>query len=154
MKNPSWIQLSKKFLNREKRLMAISIYSVIWHFYFDIFALLTKNDAFTRLNIIIFVFSRSILVEIDTSLALFQKNFFLVAISIFFLKRGLPYWRKLPTDLADFKKQTAEDIFLPPLKFWGKLEQNCDLDSAPTKSAKWPLWRHRFGNFQIREKLT
>ena len=40
------------------------------------FATLTGNDASNRLNIIIFVISRSISVEIDTSLALFQKFYF------------------------------------------------------------------------------
>ena len=41
--------------------------------YFGISAILTGNDASNRLNIIIFVISRSISVELDTSLALFQK---------------------------------------------------------------------------------
>ena len=72
--------------------------------------------------------SRSILVEIDTSLALFKKK--MAAILIFVLKRGQPYWRKLPTDLADFEKQTAEDIFRPFLQFLRKSEQNCDYESA------------------------
>ena len=44
--------------------------------YFGISAILTGYDAFNRLNIIIFVISRSILVEFDTSLALFRKFYF------------------------------------------------------------------------------
>ena len=34
---------------------------------------------------------------------LVSKTLFLAAIFNFFLKRGSPYWRKLPTDLADFR---------------------------------------------------
>ena len=76
-----------------------------------IFDTLTKNDASNRLNIIIIVIIRSISIEIDTSLALFQKLFFIGHIDFFFLKRGPPYWRKLTTDVTDFEKQTAEDNF-------------------------------------------
>ena len=65
----------------------MSIYSVNWHVFFSIltfFATLTGNDAPNRLNIIIFVISRSISVEIDTSLALFQKFCFWRPFWIFF----------------------------------------------------------------------
>ena len=65
-----------------------------------------------------------------------KKNLILAAILIIFLKRGPPYWRKLPTDLADFRKQTAEDNFLPLHQFWRKSEQNCDCESALTKKCK------------------
>ena len=66
------------------------------------FATLTGSDASNRLNIIIYAISRSILVEIDTSLALFQKNIFGGHFE-FFRKRGPQYWQKLPTNLAEFK---------------------------------------------------
>ena len=48
------------------------------------YAILTKNDAFNRLNVIKLVISRSILVEIDISLALFKKNFFCGHFDFFF----------------------------------------------------------------------
>ena len=59
----------------------MSIYSVTWLFLiftfdFDISAILFGKDASNRLNFIKFVISRSILVEIETSLALFPKNNF------------------------------------------------------------------------------
>ena len=55
----------------------VNIFSQLTFFFiFDIFVFLTGNDASNRLNIIIFVISRSLLVEIDTSLALFQKFYF------------------------------------------------------------------------------
>ena len=52
------------------------IFSHLTFFNFDIFDTLTGNDASNQLNIIIFVTSRSISDDIDTSLALFQKNCF------------------------------------------------------------------------------
>ena len=60
----------------------------------------------------------------------------LAAILDFFQKRGLPYWSKLPTDLADFQWQIAEENFLPRLRFWGKSKQNCDHESALEKMCK------------------
>ena len=55
----------------------VNIFSQLTFFLIiDIFAHLTGNDASNRLNIIIFAISRSISVEIDTSLALFQKKKF------------------------------------------------------------------------------
>ena len=61
-----------------------------WFFFFILilFATVTGNYAFTRLNIIIFVIRRSISVEIDTSLALFQTLYFWRSFWFFFLKRG------------------------------------------------------------------
>ena len=44
--------------------------------FWGISAILTGNDAFNRLIIIIFVISRSIVVEFDTSLFLFRKFYF------------------------------------------------------------------------------
>ena len=58
-------------------------------FYLDISAIFFVSN---WLNIIKFVISRSILVEIDTSLALFPNHYFGVHL-VFFLKRGLLYWR-------------------------------------------------------------
>ena len=53
----------------------VNIFSELTFFKFlTFFAPLTGNDASNRLNIIIFAISRSISVEIDTSLALFQKK--------------------------------------------------------------------------------
>ena len=71
-------------------------------FNFDIFDTLTGNDTSNRLKMIIFVISRSISVEIDTSLALFKNIFFGGHFDFFFPKRGPPYWQKLQTDLANF----------------------------------------------------
>ena len=64
--------------HKTRPLMVMSIYSVIWHFFsiLTFFYTLTGNGTSNRLNIIIFMISRSISVEIDTSLALFQKYFF------------------------------------------------------------------------------
>ena len=61
-----------------RSLKAMSIYSVIWHFFQfrHFFATLTGNDASNWLNIIKFVISRSISVEIDTSLAYYLKFYF------------------------------------------------------------------------------
>ena len=61
------------------------------------FATLTGNDASNRLNIIKFVISRSISVEIDTSLALFQKNIFCGPFVLFFSQ----------TTLAEFINQSC-----------------------------------------------
>ena len=92
----------KEKQDRSRRCLYIQSIDIFFYF-LTFFAPLTGNEASNRLNIIIFAISRSISIKIDTSLALFQKKKKLAAILIFFQKRGSPYWRKLPTDLADFK---------------------------------------------------
>ena len=120
-------------------------------FFFSIltfFAYLTENDISNRLNITKFIIRRSISVEIDTSLALFE-TFFLAAILIFFFRKcGRRNWRNLPTDLADLKYQTVEDNFLSCVKFGKKSDKNCDRKSAPTKKCKMPAMTSSISNFR------
>ena len=79
-------QVVKKKQDRSRRCQYIqSIDLLFFCVFFSIltcFATLTGNDASNRLNIIIFVISRSILVGIDTSLALLP--FFCVHFELFF----------------------------------------------------------------------
>ena len=71
----------KDFKDVTRSLKAMTIYSITLLFYmltfdYDISAILFEKDASHRLNFTKFVISRSILVEIETSLALFPKNNF------------------------------------------------------------------------------
>ena len=65
-----------------------------------------------------------------------SKKMFLAAILDFLRKRGRLYWRKLPTDFADFQWQTPADNKVPCIKFWRKSDKKCDRESAESKKYK------------------
>ena len=68
--------------DRSRRCQYIQSFDIF--FILTFFATLTGNDASNRLDIIIFVISRSISVEIDLSLVLFQKFYVWRPFLIFF----------------------------------------------------------------------
>merc|ERR1712115_592931 len=93
----------------------VNIFShlTIFSFFLHFLAFFSGNDASNRLNIIIFVISRSISVVIDTSLALFQK-IFLAAILIFFenaVRHIAESYR--PISLILNSKQRKTTFYLP-----------------------------------------
>ena len=138
--------------DRSRRCKCIQSFDIFSNF--DIFDTLTGNDASNQIKIyiIIFVISRLISVEIDTSLALFQKFYFWRPFWFFSSKTrsailaDVTNWscwfsiansgRQLSTFSAILKKIGAK---LRPGK---RVPQ--------WKSAKWPPWRYRFRNVKIR----
>ena len=69
---------------------------------FDFLAIFHEKCQSNRQNTAFFVISGSDLLEIDTSLAQI-RNFIFGGHFDFFRKRGSLYFRKLPTDFADFQ---------------------------------------------------
>ena len=95
-------------LKREKTtrsLKAMSIHSVIWHIFFN-FEFFCHLDWKLRIQSIKYDHIRDQEVNFSRKrhlTCLVSKNVFGGHFDFFFRKRGSPYWRKLPTDLADFK---------------------------------------------------
>ena len=89
-RNPKAAAITFRFLmmyKLEKNKIAqgnVKIFSHLTLFSMTFFAPLTRNNATNRLNIIIFIISRSISVVKDTSLAFFKKNCFWRPFWIFF----------------------------------------------------------------------
>ena len=117
------------------------------------FATLTGNDASNRLNIIIFVISRSISVEIDTSLALFKKK--IGGHFDFFFENAVGHIGESyqPILLILNSKQWKTTFYLV-LNFEENRTKIATVRVPKRKSAKWPPWRHRFRIFKFWEKTT
>ena len=115
---------------------------------------MTGNDATNRLNIIIFVISRSISVEIDTSLALFQKKKFLAAILIFFENAvrhiGGSYQ---PISLILNSKQRKTTFYLLT-NFEENRSKIATVRVPHRKASKMAAMTSSFRIFKIREKRT
>ena len=135
---------------KTRSLKAMSIYSVNWHVFFSIltfFATLTGNDAPNRLNIIIFVISRSISVEIDTSLALFQKFYFWRPFWFFFENAVGHIGGSYQPILLILNSKQWKTTFYLVLNFEENRTKIATVRVPKRKSAKWPPWRRRFRNF-------
>ena len=118
------------------------------------FATLTENDTSNRLNIIIFVISRSISVEKDTSLALFKKTNFGGHFDFFFLNAvGHIGGSYQPISLILNSKQWKTTFYLLT-NFEENQSKIATVRVPQRKSAKIAAMTSSFENFKIREKQT
>ena len=116
------------------------------------FAIFYRNYLSNRQNIIKFVISGSELVEIDTSLARFQKFYF-----------WRPFWFFSKTRFSIMAEVTDRFCWFSIANIGRQLCTLCSIlkkigaklrpwECRNEKRTKWPPWRHPFWIFKIREK--
>ena len=126
----------------------MSIYSVIWLFWILTFCdTLTGNVASSRLNNIIFVISKSILVEIDTSF-IFGGHF------DFFLNAVRHIGKSYLSISLILKSKQWKTTFCLILNFKDNRSKIATLRVPQRKTNKMAAMMSRFRNVKIREKLT
>ena len=131
---------------RCKYIQSNMTFSVFFcHFFF-------RNYSSNRQNIIKFVISGSELVEIDTSLARFQKFYF-----------WRPFWFFSKTRFSTFPEFTDQFCWFSIANIGRQLCTLCSIlkkieaklrlwECRNKKHTKWPPWRHPFWIFKIGEK--